>query len=162
MKPYTKMPLPEGMHNLSPHLVCAGAAEAIEFYKRAFDAVELMRMPGPDGKIMHATISVLGCSVMLVDENLQWGIRGPKLLGGTPVTLHLVVEDADAAAVQAEAAGAKIVMPVTLQFWGDRYGIVEDPYGHKWSLATPSGAVMSSAEMTDAMNAAIRPNATHP
>lgn len=128
--------IPEGMHSLTPHLVCAGAAEAIEFYKKAFNAVELARLPGPDGKLMHALVRIGDSMVMLVDEFPQWGSLGPKALKGSPVVLHLYVEDVDTQVAQAVAAGAKLTMPVTDMFWGDRYGQVEDPFGHKWSVAT--------------------------
>jgi uncharacterized glyoxalase superfamily protein PhnB len=129
-------PIPKDMPSVTPHLVCAGAAGAIEFYKKAFGAVEGARLPGPDGKLMHGMIRINGSPVMLVDENPQWGIIGPKSLKGTPVTIHLYVEDADAFVEKAVAAGAKVTMPVAEQFWGDRYGVIEDPYGHKWSVAT--------------------------
>jgi uncharacterized glyoxalase superfamily protein PhnB len=129
--------LPEGMHQLSPHLVCAGAADAIDFYVQAFGATEMMRMPGPDGRLMHASVSINGSSVLLVDENLDWGIRSPKTLGGTPVTIHLIVSDVDAVVARAVAAGATITMPVEDAFWGDRYGVIEDPFGHSWSVASP-------------------------
>jgi len=128
--------IPDGMHSLTPHLVCAGAAEAIEFYKKAFNAVELARLPGPDGKLMHALVRIGDSMVMLVDEFPQWGTFGPKALKGSPVVLHLYVEDVDAQVKQAVAAGAKLTMPVTDMFWGDRYGQLEDPFGHKWSVAT--------------------------
>lgn len=122
---------------LAPHIVCAGAADAIEFYKKAFGAQEMMRMPGPDGKLMHAAVIINGAVVMMVDENPQWGIVGPKTLDGTPVTLHLNVANADEAIARAAAAGATVKMPAADQFWGDRYGIVEDPWGHNWSIAHP-------------------------
>ena len=127
----------QGMHALSPHLVCAGAASAFAFYKEAFHATEMMRLPGQDGKIMHAAITINGASVMLTDENLQYGNKSPTTLKGTPVTLHLLVADVDKVFAQAVDAGAKVVMPVADMFWGDRYGIVEDPFGHRWSIATP-------------------------
>lgn len=126
----------DGMHSVTPHLVCAGAASAIEFYKKAFNAAEVARMPGPDGKLMHASIRIGDSAVMLVDEMPQHGALGPKALKGSPVTIHLYVEDADAVAAQAVAAGAKSVMPVSEMFWGDRYGQIEDPFGHRWSIAT--------------------------
>ena len=126
---------PHGMTAVTPHLICAGAANAIEFYKNAFGAEEKYRMPGPDGKIMNAMITIGGAAVMLVDEMPQWGSLGPLALKGSPVTIHLFVKDADSAAAQAIKAGATLMMPVADQFWGDRYGIVVDPYGHKWSLA---------------------------
>lgn len=128
-------PVPEGMHSVTPHLVCGGAAEAIEFYKKAFNAVELARLPGPDGKLMHGMIRIGDSTVMLADEFPDWGSFGPKLLKGSPVTLHLYVENVDAAFDRAVAAGATVKMPLQDMFWGDRYGIVEDPFGHYWSLA---------------------------
>jgi uncharacterized glyoxalase superfamily protein PhnB len=141
---------PEGTHQLSPHLVCAGAADAIDFYTRAFDAVELIRLAGPDGKLMHACIQINGSSVMLVDENVEYGLVSPTVLGGSPVTIHLVVDDAEAVAAQAVAAGATERMPVTEQFWGDRYGVIQDPFGHLWSIATP-GAPMTEEQLATAM-----------
>ncbi|SAK64225.1 glyoxalase/bleomycin resistance protein/dioxygenase superfamily protein [Caballeronia temeraria] len=143
-------PIPEGMHSLTPHLVCAGAAEAIEFYKRAFGAVELGRMPAPDGKLMHAMVKIGDSTLMLVDEFPQFGSVGPKALKGSPVTIHLYVEDADATVKQAEAAGAKVTMPVADMFWGDRYGRLEDPFGHQWSVATHTRD-MTPEEMKQAM-----------
>jgi uncharacterized glyoxalase superfamily protein PhnB len=142
--------LPPGVHQLSPHLVCDGAADAIDFYVRAFGAEELMRLPGDGGRIMHACVSVNGSSVLLVDENREYGLLGPKALGGTPVTIHLVVPDADAFFAGAVAAGATARMPVAEMFWGDRYGMLEDPFGHLWSVATPQRAPMSPAELRDA------------
>ncbi|MBV9734689.1 MAG: VOC family protein [Acidisphaera sp.] len=145
---------PNGLHSLSPHLVCGGAAEAIAFYKKAFAAEELVRLPGPGGKLMHACLRINGSSVMLVDEIPAMGVRGPKSLQGTPVTIHLVVDDADATAARAVEAGAIVVMPVADQFWGDRYGIVEDPFGHRWSIATPQ-RTMTAAEMAEAARNAM-------
>jgi uncharacterized glyoxalase superfamily protein PhnB len=129
-------PIPPGFHAVTPHLVCAGAAEAIAFYQRAFGAEELSRLPGPGGRIMHAMIRIGDSVLMLVDEFPEMGAKGPASLGGTPVTLHLYVTDADAAFARAVQAGATARMPVAEQFWGDRYGIVVDPYGHQWSIAT--------------------------
>jgi PhnB protein len=140
--------------SLAPHLVCAGAADAIAFYQKAFGAKEELRLPGPDGKIMHACVSINGSHVMLVDENKQWGALSPKSLGGTPVTIHLTVADADKTAAQAVAAGAKVIMPVADQFWGDRYGIVEDPFGHRWSIATPQRK-LTQAELMEAAKKAM-------
>ena len=128
--------IPDGMHSLTPHLICAGAADAIEFYKKAFNAVELARLPGQNGKLMHAAVRIGDSVLMLVDENLEWGSTGPKTLKGSPVFIHLYVQDVDAVVAQAVAAGAKLTMPVTDMFWGDRYGQLEDPFGHKWSVAT--------------------------
>ena len=139
---------------LMPHLICGGAAEAIEFYKRGFGATEMIRMAGPDGKIMHACVSINGSHVMLVDENRDYGMLGPKSLGGTPVTIHLNVADVDKATAQAVEAGAKVVMPVDDMFWGDRYGIVEDPFGHRWSIATQK-KVLTKAELKAAAQKAF-------
>ena len=129
--------VPKGMHTLTPHLVCANCADAIEFYKKAFGAEEGMRMNGDNGKIMHASMTFGDSTLMLMDEVPEWNAKGPKLIGGTPITLHMIVDDVDAAFAQAIAAGAKEIMPVADQFWGDRYGVLEDPFGHSWSLATP-------------------------
>ena len=129
-------PVPDGMHTVTPHLVCAGAAEAIEFYKKAFDAVELMRLPGLEGRLMHACVRIGDSHVMLVDEMPEWGSFGPKSLKGSPVTIHLFVENVDVVVASAVNAGAKVTMPVADMFWGDRYGKVEDPFGHYWSVAT--------------------------
>jgi len=128
--------IPDGMHSVTPHLVCDGAAAAIEFYKKAFGAAEVSRLPGPDGRLMHAQLTIGDSVVMLVDENPQFGMLGPKSLNGTSVTIHLYVEDADAFVERAVAAGAKVIMPLANMFWGDRYGVIEDPCGHHWSVAT--------------------------
>ena len=130
------MKIPQGMHSVTPHLVCAGAAKAIEFYKKAFGAEEAARLPGPDGRLMHAAVKIGDSQVMLVDEMPEWGALGPKALKGSPVTIHLYVEDVDAFVERAVKAGAKVTMPVADQFWGDRYGKLEDPFGHHWSVAT--------------------------
>jgi uncharacterized glyoxalase superfamily protein PhnB len=127
---------PARMHPLSPHLVCAGAAKAIDFYKKAFGAEEMMRLPGKDGRLVHAALQINGSTVMLVDEYPEMGNKAPSTLKGTAVTLHLMVDDVDAAAKRAVKAGAKVVMPVADMFWGDRYGVLEDPFGHRWSIAT--------------------------
>lgn len=138
------------MPPLTPHLCVDGAADAIEFYKNAFGATELARLAGDDGRIMHAMIVVNGAMVMLNDEYPEMGGLGPRKRGGTAVTLHLSVPNADEAAERAIAAGATVVMPIANQFWGDRYGIVEDPFGHQWSLAHPVKE-MSIEEMKAAM-----------
>jgi uncharacterized glyoxalase superfamily protein PhnB len=129
-------PIPEGMHTVTPHLVCAGASDAIEYYKKAFGAVECARMPGPGGKLMHAMIKIGDSFVMLADEFPEFGGTGPKTLKGTPVTMHLQVVDADAMFKRAVDAGATVRMPIADQFWGDRYGVLIDPFGHSWSVAT--------------------------
>ena len=130
-------PIPDGMHALTPHLVCNGAAAAIDFYKQAFNAQELGRMPSPDGKIMHAMLKIGDSHFMLNDEFRDFGGFGPKYLKGSPVTIHLYVTDVDAQVAQAVAAGAKVTMPVADMFWGDRYGQLVDPFGHTWSIAGP-------------------------
>jgi uncharacterized glyoxalase superfamily protein PhnB len=134
------------MPPLAPHLVCDGAADAIDFYKQAFGAEEIMRLPGPTGKLMHASVVINGAVVMLVDEMKDMGALGPNALGGTPVTLHLNVADADAAIDRAAKAGATVVMPAADMFWGDRYGQVKDPWGHMWSIAHPLANAPANAE----------------
>lgn len=129
-------PIPDGFHTVTPYLVCDGAAKAITFYKKAFGATELMRVPTPDGKLMHASIQIGDSIIMLNDEFPEMGALSPKARKGTSVTLHIFVEDVDSAFAQAVKAGATIKMPVQDMFWGDRYGQVEDPFGHNWSLAT--------------------------
>jgi len=130
-------PIPEGHHTLTPHLVVKGASQAIEFYKRAFGAEEIVRMPGPDGNsVMHAELKIGDSRLWLVDEFPAMGSLGPHGIGGTPVTIHVYVEDADAIFNQAVAAGAEVRMPIEDAFWGDRYGLIVDPFGHKWSVAT--------------------------
>lgn len=128
--------IPEGMYSVTPHLVCAGAADAIDFYKSAFGATEVARVPGPDGKLLHGAVRIEGSVVMLVDENPKWGALGPKTLKGSPVTIHVYIADVDAFVARAVKAGAKVIMPIDDMFWGDRYGIIEDPFGHHWSVAT--------------------------
>lgn len=132
----TVQAIPDGMHSLTPQLVCAGAVEAIAFYKKAFNAVEESSMPGAQGKLIHAQIRIGDSALMLMDEFPEFGALGPKSLKGSPVTIHLQVEDVDAMVKQAVAAGATITMPVKDEFWGDRYAVLEDPFGHHWSVAT--------------------------
>jgi PhnB protein len=128
--------IPDGSHSVTPHLICAGAADAIEFYKKVFDAVEVMRMPGTQGRLMHACVRIGDSNVMLVDELPEWGALGPKSLKGSPVTIHLYVENVDTSIARAVAAGATVAMPAADMFWGDRYAKIIDPFGHHWSLAT--------------------------
>jgi len=128
--------IPDGMHSITPHIVCAGAAAAIEFYKKAFNAIEELRLPAPTGKIMHARLRICGSALMLVDEMPEWNCLGPKSLQGSPVTIHLFVENVDAFYKQAVDAGATAKMPPADMFWGDRYGVLVDPFGHNWSVAT--------------------------
>jgi len=130
-------PIPKGMRTVTPHLVCKDAADAINFYKKAFGAMEMFRMSTPDGKkLLHAEIRVGDSIVMLVGESPEWGALGPTSLKGTPVTLFIYVKDVDAFVARAVKAGAKVVMPVADMFWGDRYGKLEDPFGHIWEVAT--------------------------
>lgn len=129
-------PIPDDMPALTPHLVCDDAAAAIDFYAQAFGAVEATRLSGPGGKLMHAMLRIGGSPLMLVDEFPEMGALGPRTLKGSPVTIHLYVRDADATLARAVAAGAKVTMPLANMFWGDRYGQIEDPFGHRWSIAT--------------------------
>ena len=129
-------PIPEGMHSVTPHLVVEGAAKAIDFYKQAFGAEEVSRLPGPDGRLAHAQIRIGDSAIMLGDAWPDYGTIGPKALKGSPVTIHLYVKDVDAVVDRAVKAGAKLVAPVSEQFWGDRYGRLQDPFGHNWSVAT--------------------------
>jgi PhnB protein len=128
--------IPKGYHTATPYLVMKGAADAIEFYKKAFGAVELFRMPGPGGSVMHAEIKIGDSPIMLADEHPQMGHRGPHVLGGTPVSIMLYVKDVDAVAAQAVAAGATVQRPVVDQFYGDRSGTFGDPFGHVWTIST--------------------------
>lgn len=122
---------------VTPHLVCSNATAAIDFYQRAFNAQERFRLPGPDGRsIMHACIQIGDSPVFLVDENPQWGSLSPTSLKGTPVTIHLQVDNVDELYAQAIAAGGTAKMSPADMFWGDRYGVLIDPFGHQWSIAT--------------------------
>jgi len=127
-------PVPAGYHSVTPYLVIEGATRAIEFYKQAFEAQELMRLPTPDGKVAHAEIKIGDSPVMMADAGEEY--RGPRAFGGTPVSLMVYVEDVDRIFRQALAAGAKEHRPVTDQFYGDRSGTLIDPFGHMWTVAT--------------------------
>jgi PhnB protein len=129
-------PIPEGYHTATPYLIIKDAAQAIEFYKKAFGATEVVRFPQPDGRIGHAEIKIGDSHIMLADEFPEMGARSPQSIGGTPVSILLYVEDVDAQAKLAVAAGAKVVRPVKDQFYGDRSGSFEDPFGHEWHIAT--------------------------
>jgi PhnB protein len=129
-------PIPEGFHSVTPYLTVRGAAEAIDFYRRAFGAVELMRLPGPGGTITHAEVRIGDSIVMLADEAPEMGTRSPESLGGTGVSLYVYVEDVDAVVARAAGAGAKVTLPARDMFWGDRFASVVDPFGHVWGLAT--------------------------
>jgi len=128
--------IPEGSEGATPYLAIKGAAAAIEFYKKAFGATEIMRMAGPDGRIGHAEIKIGKAKLMLADEHPEIGFLGPRTLGGSPITIHVYVEDVDALVAQAAAAGAKVTRAVADQFYGDRAGQLEDPFGHVWFFAT--------------------------
>ena len=132
----TVSPIPAGHPAVSPYLIVDDAPRALEFYKKAFGAKELMRHAGPDGRIGHAEIRIGDSIVMLADEHLEINAKSPKTVGGTPVSLHLYVKDVDAVARQAAGAGAKTVRPVQTQFYGDRSGTFEDPFGHQWHVST--------------------------
>jgi PhnB protein len=172
-------PIPAGHEGLIPHLVCDPCADAIEFYKQAFGAEEVHRMPAPDGRrIMHAAIRIGGRFVFLVDDFQEFDFVGcstgrsagsaplghhqfgggkassPEALNGTPVTIHQYVEDCDAAIKRAEDAGATVLMPAQDMFWGDRYGVVTDPFGHHWSFATHLKD-LTPAEIESAMKEAF-------
>jgi PhnB protein len=129
-------PIPEGYEQATPYLSINGAARAIEFYKQAFGATEVLRLAMPDGRIGHAEIRIGRARIMLADEFPEMGFRAPRTLGGSPVTIHLYVEDVDALAARAVAAGATVKRPVQDQFYGDRSVTLEDPFGHVWSFAT--------------------------
>ena len=138
---------------VSPHLIVGNAAAAIDFYVKAFDAVEYGRVPGPDGKLIHAALQINGFMVMLNDdfpEMTEGKSMTPTALGGTPVTIHLTVTDVDAKFQQAIDAGATVLAPLEDQFWGDRYGVLRDPFGHHWSLGQPVREV-SMEEIEEAM-----------
>jgi PhnB protein len=129
-------PIPEGYRSVTPYLIVKGAAKAIEFYKQAFGAKEIFRMPQPDGKVSHAEIQIGDSRIMLADEFPERNFRGPESLGGTPVMIHLYINDVDAVAKRAVAAGAKEIRPVQNQFYGDRSGMFADPFGHQWNIST--------------------------
>jgi PhnB protein len=129
-------PIPDGYHTVTPYLILKDAAGALDFYKEAFGATESMRMAGPGGRVMHAEIKIGDSPIMLADECPEMGGRSPQSYGGSPVSLALYVEDVDAQVGQAIAAGAKVLRPVADQFYGDRSGTLQDPFGHVWTLST--------------------------
>ena len=129
-------PTPKGYHAVTPYLSVKGAASAIAFYKKAFGAKEIMRMPGPGGTIGHAEIQIGDSRIMLADEYPEMNFRSPQAFGGTPVAISLYVQDVDRVVKKAIAGSAKVLRPVTDQFYGDRSGSLEDPFGHVWHVAT--------------------------
>ena len=152
-------PIPDGYHSVTPYLIVNDAARALEFYKKAFDAVELMRMPGPDGKIGHAEIKIGDSPVMLADEAPSMGARSPRTIGGSPITLMVYLKDVDAQVAKAVAAGATLTRPVANQFYGDRTGTLADPFGHVWSIGTHVEDV-APEEMDRRMKEMMKPTAT--
>lgn len=146
--------IPKGYHSITPHMTVRDAARAIEFYKQAFGAVERSVMKGPDGKVMHAELMIGDSIVMLNDEFPEFGALSPQSIGGTGVGLHIYVENVDSAFDRALKAGAAVEMPVNDMFWGDRYGKLKDPFGHKWSIATHT-VDLSMEEMRRGMDEAM-------
>jgi PhnB protein len=147
-------PIPEGYHTLTPFLTVRDAVRAIEFYKQAFGAEERGVMKGPDGKVMHAELKIGDSVIMLSDEWPEYGTLSPLSSGGAGMGLHIYVDGVDAAFDRAVKAGAQVEMPVTDQFWGDRYGKLKDPFGHKWSIATHTKD-LSRDEMKQSMDEAM-------
>lgn len=147
-------PIPDGYHSITPTLTIDGAAAAIEWYKKAFGAVELMRMPGPEGKLLHAEIRI-GDSVLMLSDPFM-GSKDPKALGGAPSGLMLYTADVDTVFNRAVAAGAQVTMPLGDMFWGDRFGRLTDPFGHQWALATHTED-LTPEEMQKRQEEAVRP-----
>ena len=132
----TVKPIPDGYHTFTPYLIVSDGARAIEFYKQAFGATEKLRLAGPDGRIMHAEIQIGDSVIMLASECPEMGAKSPEKFGGSPVMLHLYVPDVDATYAKALATGAKTQRPVQNQFYGDRSGMLTDPFGHSWNVST--------------------------
>ena len=147
-------PIPDGYHTLTPFLTCRDAAKAIEFYKNAFGATERGVMKGPDGKVMHAELQIGDSIIMLSDEYPEMGAVSPQAIGGSAMGLHIYIDGVDAAFDRAVKAGAQVEMPVMDMFWGDRYGKLKDPFGHKWSVATHT-ADLSMDEINKGMDEAM-------
>jgi uncharacterized glyoxalase superfamily protein PhnB len=151
-------PIPEGFHSVTPYLVVNNTVKALELYAKAFGAKTVSRMPGPSNSTMHAEMRIGDSLVLLNDEFPQWGVKSPLAYGGTPVSLHIYVEDADAVFQQAVAAGCTVQMPPGDMFWGDRYAKVTDPFGHIWGIATrkenptPEQLAQRQAEMLKKMS----------
>ena len=148
-------PIPDGYSSVTPYLIVTGAAQAIDYYKMAFDAQEVMRMPTPDGKIGHAELQIGSSRIMLADENPQMGHRSPQTLGGSGTGLMLYVTDVDDTFQRAVSGGGKVVQAVKNQFYGDRSGTLNDPFGHQWTIATHVEDV-PEAEMKRRMDEAMK------
>ena len=129
-------PIPDGYHAVTPYLIVSGAGKALAFYAQAFGAIERERMQDPSGKVRHAEVVIGGACVMLADEHPEIGALGPLSVGGSPVGIHLYVEDVDTVVARSVAAGATLTRPVADQFYGDRVGCITDPFGHRWYIAT--------------------------
>jgi PhnB protein len=145
-------PIPDGYYSLTPYLVCKGAAKAIDFYTKAFGGQETVRMPGPDGQVMHAEVKIGNSMLMLGDENPERGALSPESIGGTAVSVMFYCDDVDAVFARAMSLGATSEMTPADQFWGDRMGNLVDPFGHKWAIATHKEDV-SPEEMQKRMQA---------
>jgi PhnB protein len=148
-------PIPMGKEGLIPHIICTPCSDALDFYQKAVGAEDIQKMPGPDGRLMHASMRIGKSYVFLADDFPEYcggKANAPTALGGTPFNFHLYVADCDAAIKRAVAAGATVEMPAEDMFWGDRYGIVRDPFGHKWAFATHIKD-MTPAEMMEASKA---------
>jgi PhnB protein len=152
--------IPDGYHTVTPYLIVKGAARAIDFYKQAFAASERMRMEGPNGTVGHAEIEIGGSAIMLADEFPDMGFRSPQSIGGAGVSLHLYVQDVDNVFNKAVAAGAKVLRPVQDQFYGDRTGTLEDPFGHVWSVATHKED-LSMEELRKRSEAVMKQHGSH-
>jgi PhnB protein len=150
----TSPTVPDPSRPLAPYLIVKDAPRAIEFYARAFGAIERYRLAEPSGKVGHAELAIGGGTIMLADEYPDFGALAPPTIGGTPVALHLYVDDVDAVVARAETAGAIVLRPLTDEFFGDRVAMLADPFGHKWHLATHKEDV-SPAEMQRRMDAAF-------
>jgi len=155
----TAKAIPDGYHTATPYLIVNGAAEAIEFYERVFGATELLRMTDPQGRIGHAEIRIGDSVIMLADEHPDMGYRGPRSMGGSSVSILLYVDDVDTIFDRALSAGATVQRPIANQFYGDRSGKLEDPFGHVWSIATHVEDVPPE-EMRRRAEAVMRTSAT--
>ena len=147
-------PVPPGYHTVTPYIICSNASKAIDFYREAFGATEIMRMNAPDGQVMHAEIKIGDSHVMITDESPQMGARSPKHYNGSPVSMFMYVPDCDKAVARAVASGATVLMPPTDMFWGDRFAKLSDPFGHEWALATQK-LVLTPDEMKQAAEKAF-------